>query len=93
MPATVAEDLRAGKLDEWIEEGVLIPTEEGAEDVEPPVKIPQVVHDTPWTLDPASLKNKDLDVLNIMVRERDPKLGPFDTEEEAIAILSRDYGG
>lgn len=44
-----------------------------------------------WTVDPATLKGKDLKVLNAMIVERDPKQTPFETVEEAIAQLSLDF--
>lgn len=44
-----------------------------------------------WTVDPATLKGKDLKQLNAMIVERDPKQTPFDTVEEAVAQLSIDF--
>lgn len=43
-----------------------------------------------WNLDPEALKTKSLATLNVMIAERDPDKGPFDTEEEAIAQLTMD---
>lgn len=46
-----------------------------------------------WDLDPTNLGDKKLDDLNAMILERDDSIDPFDTVEEAIAHLSRDYRG
>lgn len=46
---------------------------------------------SPWTIDPASLKNKDLDQLNAMVQERDSEVPAFETEQEALAHLTQDF--
>lgn len=44
-----------------------------------------------WDLDPATLRGKKIDELNVMVLERDPAVKPFDTEKEAIAQLSMGF--
>lgn len=44
-----------------------------------------------WTLDPETLKGKDLEQLNVMVKERDENERPFETVPEAVAFLSRDF--
>lgn len=44
-----------------------------------------------WNLDPATLSDKSIEQLNAMVLERDPKVKPFDTPEEAMAFLSSDF--
>lgn len=46
---------------------------------------------TPWTLDPTSLNGKTLEQLNVMIQERDDKVEPFQTVEEASAWLSQDF--
>lgn len=51
----------------------------------------QVELNSKWKLDPASLADKDLDSLNLMIAERDESLEGFETEEEAIAWLSQDF--
>lgn len=43
-----------------------------------------------WVLDPALLEGKTIDELNVMIVERDPKVEPFATAEEAVAWLSQD---
>lgn len=43
-----------------------------------------------WDLKPERLQNKSLEQLNVMVRERDASIEPFETREEAIAQLSLD---
>lgn len=45
-----------------------------------------------WSIDPASLTSKTLDELNVMILERDEKIEPFETPEEAVAFLSQDFG-
>jgi hypothetical protein len=51
------------------------------------------VFDTgPWNLDPASLADKDIHELNVMVAERSNNEVPaFETTEEAVAWLSQDF--
>ncbi len=44
-----------------------------------------------WIINPALLHAKDLNQLNVMIRERDPSIQPFETREEAIAFISQDY--
>jgi hypothetical protein len=44
-----------------------------------------------WTMDPAPLAYLDLDILNILIMEKDDRVEAFDTKEEAIAWLSQDY--
>lgn len=44
-----------------------------------------------WNLDPATLHGKDLGQLNVMVLERDPSVPPFNTIQEAISFLCRDF--
>ena len=44
-----------------------------------------------WDLNPDDLADKDLDDLNAMVLERDQDLPLFETPEEAIAQLSKDF--
>lgn len=44
-----------------------------------------------WNLDPATLKGKDVNQLNAMVKERSLDVTPFETAEEAAAYLSKDY--
>lgn len=50
-----------------------------------------VSHTSPWCLDPKALANKHIDILNILIKERDPKAKVYDTAAEAIAKLSRDF--
>jgi hypothetical protein len=45
-----------------------------------------------WNLDPAELSGKDIDDLNVMILERDDSIDPFETTEEAVAFLSKDFG-
>lgn len=54
------------------------------------------VVDSPWTLDPDGLIGLKLDVLKVMISDRDSQgqyasLDAISTEEEAIAILSADF--
>lgn len=44
-----------------------------------------------WNLDPALLKSKTIDQLNVMVQERDNAVEPFSTTPEAVAFLSQDF--
>lgn len=44
-----------------------------------------------WALDPKALKGKTLDQLNVMVKERDAQLKPFEKTEDAIERLSSDF--
>jgi hypothetical protein len=46
----------------------------------------------PWNLDPASLADKDIHELNVMVAERGGnEVSAFETVEEAVAWLSQDF--
>ena len=46
-----------------------------------------------WSIDPATLTEKTLEQLNVMVRELDPgnEVELFETAEEARSFLSQDY--
>lgn len=44
-----------------------------------------------WNLDPARLKGQSLASLNAIVKDKDPSMEPFTTEDEAIAQLSLDF--
>lgn len=44
-----------------------------------------------WDLDPETLRGLPLEQLNLMVRERDPNVAPFDNVDEAIAQLSVEF--
>lgn len=44
-----------------------------------------------WAEDPAKLKGLTLGDLNARILKLDPTIEPFDTTEEAIACLSRDF--
>ncbi|MFG0317080.1 MAG: hypothetical protein ACF8XB_07405 [Planctomycetota bacterium JB042] len=44
-----------------------------------------------WGLDPDGLTGLSLEQLNLLVRERDPDIEPFDTVEEAVVQLSHEY--
>lgn len=50
-----------------------------------------VTTNSPWTLDPDGLRGLDLDMLNVMVQERDASLEPFKDAAEAVGWLSQDY--
>ncbi len=46
----------------------------------------------PWDLDPATLVEKDVHELNVMIAERgDEKTPTFETTEEAVAWLSQNF--
>ena len=53
----------------------------------------RVTHRSDWDTAPEKLLGKDLETLNYMVKERDPHMEPFETAEEAIAQLTKDYRG
>lgn len=44
-----------------------------------------------WNLDPAGLRGMSVEQLNVMVLERDAKVTPFETIEEAVWWLTQDY--
>ena len=44
-----------------------------------------------WVVDPSGIRGLDVDQLNVMILERDAKVQPFETVEEASAWLSQDY--
>lgn len=44
-----------------------------------------------WNLDPATLQTQSLDDLNMMILERDEKVEPFASIDEARAWLSQDF--
>ncbi len=67
--------------------------EEYIEEEGKPFKEPTVLWTSKWNLDPEALKGKHIDVLNILVHERDSSLPEYETEEEAIAKLSQDFDG
>ncbi len=46
---------------------------------------------SPWTFNPALLQHKALPELNVMIRDKDGSVAPFETSQEAIAWLSQDY--
>lgn len=46
-----------------------------------------------WDTAPEKLLGKELETLNFMVKERDANIQPFETVEEAIAQLTKDYRG
>lgn len=53
----------------------------------------KIQHRSDWDTAPEKLLGKDLETLNFMVKERDPNMAPFETTEEAIAMLTKDYRG
>ena len=46
---------------------------------------------SPWVFDPAFLRGKSLDELNVMVQELDDTVAPLETPEEAVGFLSQDF--
>jgi hypothetical protein len=46
-----------------------------------------------WNINPADLIGKTLMQLNIMILEKDESLEPFDSMDDAIEYLSKDYEG
>lgn len=46
-----------------------------------------------WDADPATLQDKDLEALNVMIQELDSKVEPFSEKAAAIAWLSQDFEG
>lgn len=46
-----------------------------------------------FDLDPANLADIELEQLNVMISERDPEAQAFETREEAVAYLSKDFQG
>jgi len=63
----------------------------GDEDGKPLKQAPRLTKVSQWALDPDMLRSKSVEVLNVMIRERDASIEPFETQEEAIAQLSRDF--
>jgi len=57
----------------------------------PPAQEPITQKSSIWDTDPAGLKDKDLETLNIMILERDTSANPVATVEEAIQQLSKDF--
>ena len=48
---------------------------------------------SPWRINPAMIQQLNLDQLNIMVLELDPRMDPFETVEEATGQLTQDWTG
>lgn len=46
-----------------------------------------------WALNPADLVGKNIKQLNIMILEKDSDAEPFDSLEDAVEYLSRDFEG
>lgn len=46
-----------------------------------------------WNINPRTLVGKTLDQLNIMIAERDPKVGRYETIPEAVGQLTKDFRG
>lgn len=46
---------------------------------------------SPWVHDPASLVGMSLTELNILIRDSDDSIEPFETVEEASSFLSKDH--
>jgi len=44
-----------------------------------------------WALNPADLAGKTLKQLNIMILEKDQSMEPFDTLDQAVEALSKDF--
>ncbi len=44
-----------------------------------------------WIFDPATLTDKSVEELNVLIKENGPDVDPFDTVEEAVAFLSQDF--
>jgi len=56
----------------------------------PEKKVQQVK--TLWNFDPKRIAKKGVDELNVMILERDDKVVPFETKEEALAFMTQDTG-
>jgi hypothetical protein len=87
-PKDVPEDLFAW----WQEKGGLVERVTVMPDENPQVPAANNVPTTrsPWTVDPAILRDKSLEELLVMVEERDPD-AKVETIEEARFLLSRDF--
>jgi len=46
-----------------------------------------------WDFDPDDLAGDSLEDLNVRIIERDPSRRPYETREEAIAVLTADFQG
>jgi len=44
-----------------------------------------------WKIDPADLSGKSLKEVNIMILEKDPDAEPFDSLDDAVEQLSKDF--
>lgn len=44
-----------------------------------------------WNLDPAICEKKTLEQLNVLVREKDASIAPFETKTEALSQLCQDF--
>lgn len=88
-----AEGCGLHKIKEWEEAGHITKTEE-APSPDVPVPAPTPPRPEPsgaapiWNLDPEALQGMSLAALNVMIAERNPEIGPFETDEEAIAQLT-----
>ena len=68
---------------------------------QPPKKAPEVNPEwvktlkpiSKWAINPADLVGKNLTELNIMILEKDNDMDPFDSMDDAIEYLSRDFEG
>lgn len=90
----ITEDmLPQEEIDSYLKAGFLIDTRSA-----PPVLTPQKPDKkdfkptSKWLFNPEDLEGNTLQELNLLIKERDASVDPYETTEEAIAHLSQDYG-
>jgi len=87
------EECGKENIQSHLESGFLVDTRTAPPQTAPSSPNPADMRPTsPWKLDPAQLEGKPLQELNLMIKERDDSIEPFETVEEAIAQLSADHG-
>lgn len=98
-----ASEVSPESLKGWIDEGVVTAVdsrddreakdndEELIEEALKPRKGKRIKQPKKWNKDPKALTMRTLEELNVMVGEVDPNVEPFETIEEAIAQLSKNY--
>ena len=88
----ITEELLEGTgwtLEKLVKNGTVVEVEVFSPEKEKPKKKTT----SPWQFDPAKLKKLDVEKLNLMIADIDSEVGPFETRDEALAQLTKDFQG
>jgi hypothetical protein len=80
-----------GLLDRLVTKGFLETYDPNEAPPPPPVGRVGRINPSIWAMDPSGIRGLDVDQLNIMILERDDRIEPFETAEEAAAWLCQDF--